>query len=133
MPRKLGLEHTEKAKKAIQKGVNKTIAEKEKAEKDKIRRRFQELLTRNLNNIDTWIAQIAESNPEKAITLLLEFSTFVIPKLRSQEVKVDADVKQENITQNIIVPQISTMNEWSEFAKSAKTNIIPLNNTGTDM
>lgn len=51
-----------------------------------IREAYQNLVEMNLENMSAWIGQVASEDPEKAMKLVLELSTYVIPKLARQEV-----------------------------------------------
>lgn len=50
-----------------------------------IREAYQKLTEDNLDNMSLWLARIAEENPEKAMTLMLQLSEFIIPKLARTE------------------------------------------------
>ena len=51
-----------------------------------IRRAYQELTEANLDNMTTWLAQIAAEDPARAMDLMLRLSEYIIPKLARQEV-----------------------------------------------
>ena len=51
---------------------------------------FNTLLQNNAKNMQGMLDRIAEDNPAKAMELLLKVSEYVIPKLRSAEIKQDA-------------------------------------------
>jgi len=51
-----------------------------------IRAAYQKLTEENLENMTLWLGQIAADNPEKAMTLMLQLSEYVIPKLARQEI-----------------------------------------------
>tara|TARA_R110000744_G_scaffold379698_2_gene498445 strand:+ start:1003 stop:1317 length:315 start_codon:yes stop_codon:yes gene_type:complete len=51
---------------------------------------FNTLLQNNAKNMQGMFDRIAEDNPAKAMELLLKVSEYVIPKLRSVEIKQDA-------------------------------------------
>ena len=52
---------------------------------------FNNLVTNNSSKIQTLLDKVAEDNPAKAIELFIKMSEFVLPKLRSTELKQDAD------------------------------------------
>lgn len=58
--------------------VNKTTKE--------IKEAYQKLLESNLPNLDKWLQSVAEEDPEKAISLMLRLSEYILPKLARQEV-----------------------------------------------
>ena len=51
-----------------------------------IRTAYQNLVEMNLENMSAWIGQVADSNPEKAMDLMIKLSEYVIPKLARTEV-----------------------------------------------
>ena len=51
-----------------------------------IREAYQNLVELNLENMSTWIGQVAADNPEKAMDLMIKLSEYVIPKLARTEV-----------------------------------------------
>ena len=51
-----------------------------------VRAAYQKLTEDNLENMSIWLTQIAAENPEKAMTLMLQLSEFIIPKLARTEV-----------------------------------------------
>lgn len=63
-----------------------------------IRNAFQLIIDNNLNNIDKWLNKIAETNPEKAITIILNISEYVLPKLNKVEIEKNAKDDYENMT-----------------------------------
>ena len=52
----------------------------------RIREAYQNLVEMNLENMSTWIAQMAAENPEKAMDTMIKLSEYIIPKLARQEV-----------------------------------------------
>ena len=64
-----------------------------------IREAYQQLVEFNLENMSTWIAQVAADNPEKAVDLMIKLSEYVIPKLARTEVTgKDGDDLFKNLT-----------------------------------
>jgi hypothetical protein len=51
-----------------------------------IREAYQRLVEGNLENMTTWLTQVAADDPEKAFDLMIKLSEYVIPKLARQEV-----------------------------------------------
>lgn len=51
-----------------------------------IRNAYQNLVEMNLENMSTWIQQVAADSPEKAVDLMIKLSEYVIPKLARTEV-----------------------------------------------
>ena len=62
-----------------------------------IRSAYQQLVEFNLENMSTWLADIAADNPEKAFELMIKLSEYVIPKMQRTEVtgKDGADLFKE--------------------------------------
>lgn len=50
-----------------------------------VRQAYQNLVEMNLDNMTQWLSQVAAENPEKAMTLMLQLSEFIIPKLARTE------------------------------------------------
>ena len=50
-----------------------------------IKESFQSLVEGNLSNIGTWLEQVADKDPAKAIDLLIRLSEFILPKIRAVE------------------------------------------------
>jgi hypothetical protein len=50
-----------------------------------IRTAYQNLVEMNLENMTTWLNQIAANDPHKAMETMLKLSEFIIPKLARQE------------------------------------------------
>lgn len=55
-----------------------------------IRKAYQLLTEQNLDNMTTWLSQIAAEDPAKAMDMMIKLSEYVIPKLARQEI-VGAD------------------------------------------
>ena len=63
-----------------------------------VREAYQKLTEDNLENMSIWLAQVAADNPEKAMTLMLQLSEFIIPKLaRTELTGQDGDDLFKNI------------------------------------
>lgn len=46
---------------------------------------YVDLLNENVSNIDTWIKEVAATDPARAVELVLKVSEFVLPKLKASE------------------------------------------------
>ncbi len=51
-----------------------------------IRDAYKKLLEDNLDNMSTWLAQIAADDPNKAVDMMLKLSEYILPKLARQEI-----------------------------------------------
>jgi hypothetical protein len=51
-----------------------------------IKEAYKKLLEDNLDNMSTWLADVAADDPDKAINLMLKLSEYIIPKLARQEI-----------------------------------------------
>ncbi len=51
-----------------------------------IREAYQRLTENNLDNMTTWLSQVAGEDPAKALDIMLRLSEYIIPKLARQEV-----------------------------------------------
>ncbi len=58
-----------------------------------IKEAFQTILSNNIDNLDTWLNDIALKNPTKAFEIILKLSEFVLPKLKA----IDADIKTNTL------------------------------------
>jgi hypothetical protein len=50
-----------------------------------IKEAFQMLLEQNLPHLNKWLQEVASEDPEKALSLVLRLSEYIIPKLARQE------------------------------------------------
>ena len=50
-----------------------------------IREAYQNLVEMNLENMSTWVAQIAADDPNKVMDTMIKLSEYIIPKLARQE------------------------------------------------
>jgi len=57
-----------------------------------IREAFKNLVEANIDNMTDWLKRIASTNPERALSLMIEMSEFTIPKLQRQQL----DLGNEN-------------------------------------
>ena len=53
---------------------------------ENIRKAYQQLTEDNLDNMTTWLAQIAADDPKQAMEMMIKLSEYVIPKLARTEV-----------------------------------------------
>ena len=51
-----------------------------------VRECYKHLLNNNIHKLQTWIDEVGETNPAKALDIMLKMSEFVIPKLNRVEV-----------------------------------------------
>ena len=63
---------------------------------------FNKLLEDNLDNMKSWLQNVAKENPQKAFELMLQLAEFSIPKLARTE--VDHTTQGEKISINILPP-----------------------------
>lgn len=69
-------------RKSSRKGIsNKTSKE--------IREAFNQLISSNINNLQTWLSIVGEKNPEKALEIIIKLSDFIIPKLSRSQIELD--------------------------------------------
>ena len=66
-----------------------------------IRVLFSNILDNNSDKIQGWFDEVSIEDPAKALELYLKFSSFVIPKMRSIEIKEDV-LPQEPIKITIV-------------------------------
>lgn len=64
-----------------------------------IRQAFQTIINSNIDNLDVWLNQVAEKNPEKAIFLLLELAEYVIPKFNKKDIYEEPKDEFDNMTE----------------------------------
>jgi len=50
-----------------------------------IREVYKELIEKNLSNVDIWLQNVANRNPDRALNFILRLSEFVIPKLQNTQ------------------------------------------------
>jgi len=60
-----------------------------------IREVFSELLNDNKDKLQGWIDEVGETDPAKAIDLLIKLTSFVLPKFRQVEYVIPNDVNLE--------------------------------------
>lgn len=57
---------------------------------------FNSILSDNLENMNTWLNEIATKQPEKALEMTLKIASFILPKVRS--IEVDLKEPKEDLT-----------------------------------
>lgn len=77
-------------------GSRKGIPNKATAE---IREAFKRLIEENIDNFGVWLSDVAAEDPEKALSIIVKMSEFVIPKLQRQELK--HEIKDKSVVINI--------------------------------
>jgi len=58
-----------------------------------IKTAFKSIIDGNLDNVDTWLQRTAKTNPAQAVSLLIQLSEYILPKLARTEVKQEGDAK----------------------------------------
>lgn len=61
-----------------------------------IREAFSELIANNIDKLDIWISEVAKKDPAKALTIIIDLSEFVIPKLARSDIDLKNSAKDEN-------------------------------------
>lgn len=74
-----------------------------------IREAYQFLIENNLENLENWLNRVAETNPEKAIGILLKVTDYVVPKLDKVEVPEESIDEYENMTEEELNEEIKAM------------------------
>lgn len=46
-----------------------------------IKEAYQHLIEANIENLDTWLNEVAENDPAKAMDIMIRLSEYVVPKL----------------------------------------------------
>ena len=69
-----------------------------------IRQAFEMLMTDNLDNMNIWLSDVANEDPERALNIMIKMAEFIVPKLQRTEVK--AEVTDKSVTINLIPKQI---------------------------
>lgn len=72
-----------------------------------IREAYQRLVENNLDNMSTWLADVAGDDPKQALELMLKLSEYMIPKLARQEIVGN---NGEDLFKNITLK----FGEWKE-------------------
>jgi hypothetical protein len=64
------------------------LKEGEKATGPRIRTLVNEIIAGNIDNANFWLQQVAASNPERALKILIELAEFSLPKLKAVAVQI---------------------------------------------
>ncbi|MDB9963722.1 hypothetical protein OAD50_01425 [Vicingaceae bacterium] len=59
---------------------------------------FSSILSDNADNIQKWLNNTAEKQPDKALDLILKMSSFVMPKIRAVELEEIKQCNCENLS-----------------------------------
>jgi hypothetical protein len=51
-----------------------------------LREAYRLLAESNIDNLEKWLKQVAQDNPEKALKLFIDLSEYIIPKLNRSEI-----------------------------------------------
>jgi len=86
-------------------GSRKGIPNKSTAE---IRDAFEKLLHDNLDNMNGWLSDVAQEDPERALNIIVKMAEFIVPKLQRTELK--AEVTDKSVTINLIPKKIAEQN-----------------------
>jgi soluble cytochrome b562 len=63
-----------------------------------LRDAFKLLAENNIDNLEKWLKQVAQDNPEKALKLFIDLSEYIIPKLNRTEI-----IEQKEEEKTIII------------------------------
>ncbi len=64
-----------------------------------IRDAFQMLVEDNLDNMKLWLSDVGETDPERALEIMLKMAEFIVPKLSRTDIK--AEVTDKSIVINL--------------------------------
>ena len=78
-----------------------------------IKEAFGMLLEGNLDNLSTWLSQVAADNPKDALDIMMRMSERFVPKLRSTEITGGEDL-MKNVKFNFGPPIDSEKREQDE-------------------
>lgn len=71
---------------------------------NKIREAFQKLIEDNLENMTTWLTQVAADDPKAALDILTKLGEYTTPKLARVENKLEAEDGITEIKLNFVKP-----------------------------